>query len=208
MPDDWFRNRSWNQDIEQQFFEKLKRARQKGQYLRIQASMLSHSHPQVTLELLEHYFSIPNDFDQAQAHVDRAEALLALRRDEEAINSYEAALVREAEYPKLLTQAYLDLPWLIVSRGMQGRYGRALQILEAHESRLMFRVDRFRWNAARCLIAASQQDLSAAQSFARRALEAASDGHSGFRYHPKVGIVGDENQGVIETLKVFSRSRG
>ncbi|MFM9848084.1 MAG: hypothetical protein ACKVP3_13095 [Hyphomicrobiaceae bacterium] len=43
--DDWFRNTSWDADIEAAFFKKLSRARDKAQYLRIQASHLASSQP-------------------------------------------------------------------------------------------------------------------------------------------------------------------
>src|SRR5687767_8082388 len=77
---DWFRNATWNPSIERAFDDKLRRARRKEQYLRIQACTLGRSHPDVALKLLERYFSLPNDFDHAQAHVDRATAYLALGR--------------------------------------------------------------------------------------------------------------------------------
>jgi hypothetical protein len=53
--EDWYRNQEWNQEIEESFFEKLKRSRsQKAQYLLIQAYYLVESHPDVVLRLAEY----------------------------------------------------------------------------------------------------------------------------------------------------------
>src|SRR5580693_8248935 len=99
MRDDWYRNTTWNDTVERAFNEKLNRARRKESYLRIQACSLARSHPDVALRLLDRYFTLKDDFDHAQAFVDRATALLALGRVNEAIESYNAALAREAEFP-------------------------------------------------------------------------------------------------------------
>jgi tetratricopeptide (TPR) repeat protein len=203
MSTQWFRNTTWDEAIERAFEEKLRRARRKEQYLRIQASRLARAHPKVALKLLDRYFELPDAFDHAQAHVDRATAFLALGRIDEAIASYEAGLVREAEFPNLKTYAYLDLPFLIATRGIRERYKQALQLLQGHEARLMFPVDRFRWHAARALIAAEGHDPSVARSHAERALEAAALEHSGFRYHPSVGLVGEQHDYVIRKLEAY-----
>jgi hypothetical protein len=207
MSADWFRNATWNEAVEQTFNEKLHRARRKEQYLRIQACTLARSHPEVALQLLDRYFALKDDFDHAQAHVDRATALLALDRVNEAIESYNAALAREAEFPNLQTQAYLDLPYLVATRGIREKYGYAMQLLEKYKPRLAspvaFPVDHFRWNAAYALIAADTHDAVGAKAHAQSALEAAALDHSGFRYHPTVGLVTKQYDTLVQKLRKY-----
>jgi tetratricopeptide (TPR) repeat protein len=187
--DSWFRNAEWSAATSSLFEERLRRARRKEQYLRIQASTLARSNPAVAHALLDRYFEMSDDFDHAQAHVDRANAYLSEERIEEAIASYEQALQREAVFPKLLTQAYLDLPYLIAVRGIAGHFGRALQLLGLHQSRLMFPIDYFKWNAAHALIAHSLGDAAPARTHAKAALAYAEKANSGLRNHPGVGLV-------------------
>ena len=130
--DDWFRNCDWNPAIEAAFFEKLRRACNKAQRLRIQAHTLARTHPEVALRLLDDYFKLGDHFDLAQAHVDRASAHLALGDTERAIEAYETALAVEDRRPNYKTQAYLALPFLIASAGIASRYERALHLLEQH----------------------------------------------------------------------------
>lgn len=205
MSADWFRNTTWNEAVERSFNENLQRARRKEPYLRIQACTLARSHPEVALKLLDRYFSLKDDFDHAQAHVDRATALVALGRIREAVESYDAALAREVEFPNLQTQAYLDLPYLIATRGIREKYGYAMQLLEKHretlKARLMFPVDRFRWHAAHALIASAGHDAVAAKAHAQAALDAAALDHSGFRYHPTIGLVTEQYDGLVQKLR-------
>ena len=203
MSTDWFRNTTWNAAIERAFDEKLRRARRKEQYLRIQACTLARSHPEVALKLLDRYFELHDDFAHAQAHVDRATALLTLGRVEEALAAYEAALARESAFPNLKTQAYLDLPYVVATRGIRERYKRALELLHLHESRLTFPVERFCWHAAYALIASATGEAETASSHAERALETASRDHSGFRYHPSVGLVTSQYDDVVRQLEAI-----
>jgi tetratricopeptide (TPR) repeat protein len=206
MTHDWYRNTTWNASVEAAFEEKLGRARDKRQYLRIQAATLASSDPKVALRLLDRYFELAqNNFDLAMAHCNRATAFLALGRVEDAIASYEAALSREAVYPQVQTGAYLELPYLIATRQLRWFYNRALDILDAGHERPIFPVDFFRWHAARALIAAETKQSAAAREHALKALEAASLGHSGFRYHPTIGLVTDEHAAVVRKLKGYVR---
>jgi tetratricopeptide (TPR) repeat protein len=190
--DERFRNVEWNPEIEEAFFAKLGRARRKAQYLRIQACVLAKSQPDVALRLLEQYFQSGDDFDRAQAYVDRATAYRSQGLYEKAIDSYEAALAVEAERPFIKTQAYIQMPYLVATRGMKARYEQALDLLERHKERLTFPVDNFCWHAASA--------LDAAKIHASRALQAAALETSGFRYHPSVGLVGDSYNDVVVKL--------
>jgi tetratricopeptide (TPR) repeat protein len=158
--DGWFRNTSWDEDIETAFFKKLSRARDKAQYLRIQASCLASIQPKVALRLLDRYFALGEHFDHAQAHVERANAYAALGDIDAAIISYDSALTREKAYPSLLTSAYLDLPSLIVAKQRREIYDRAIHVLTENKGRPAFPFERYRWHgllaillkiAARCL---------------------------------------------------------
>lgn len=201
MTDDWFRNTSWDESIERAFDERLRRARSKGQYLRIQACTLALSHPEVALKLLDRYFELKVEFDLAQAHVDQATALLALGRVGDALAAYEAALAREAAFPNYRTQASLELPYVVATLGIREKYPRAIELLDLNKPRFAFPVDRFRWHAAKALIAAATGEADGARDQAERALEAAGCDRSGFRHHPTMGLVTPEFAPVVERLK-------
>jgi hypothetical protein len=205
MTADWFRNTTWDESVERAFEQRLSRARKKSTYLCIQAYTLARSHPTVALRLLDRYFVLLDDSDRAQAYVARASAYLAIGRVDEAIASYESALAQEVAYPHVFTQAYLDLPYLIATGGMRERYDQALYLLQDHERRLAFPVDRFRWLAAHALIA-SQTGLSGdARSYADAAVGVASVAHSGPKLHGSMGLVTEEYDAVISKLEAMAK---
>jgi tetratricopeptide (TPR) repeat protein len=205
--DEWFRNTRWDEAIAEVFEAKLRRARRKGQYLRIQACMLCGSDPVVALNLLDRYFAQSDErSDDAQAHVDRACALLTLGRTIEAVESYEEALKAESRIPNMLTQAYIELPYLVALSGITERYGRALELLEKHRKRLIFPVDYFKWNATQAILAGAAGNHARAREFAGAALECAAKDHSGFRYHAKIGLVSEEHADALRLLRGYCDS--
>jgi tetratricopeptide (TPR) repeat protein len=167
---DWFRNTSWSAEIEKAFYEKLKRTRDKSQYLRIQASTLTSRSPKIALRLLDEYFELGEHFDWAQAYADRATAYLSLGRIDLAIAAYEGALAREDSHSKVFTQAYLELPFLIATKRKSQRYQQALSVLEKNKARLTFPAEKFKWNCALALIRAELGQHSGAREAALAAL--------------------------------------
>ena len=187
--DDWYRNRTWTPEVEAAFRLKLGRARQKAQYLKIQASYLAEVTPEAALTLLAEYFVLGPDLDWASAYRTQARALMALHRLDEAFDAYEAALQREAAFPGLKTDAYLDYPTAIWSSGATTLSARALEVLDAHSERPMFPIDHYRWHGLRALFLAAAGQDEAARADAVLALEASRIDASGLAHHPDIGLV-------------------
>lgn len=202
---DWYRNKIWNETIETEFQQRLRRARDKSQYIRIQAKYLSRNYPEVALRLLEQYFNLGDHFDMAQAHFDRANALKALNDNEGALASLEAALEREQAYPNLKTQAYLDFACLIEDARLERMYARGVEVLDANNASPMFPVDRYRANGARALLFQALGRGEEARAAARAALAAAGDVQSGFRYHQKLGLVKDADDDFGKRVAALAR---
>lgn len=199
--DDWYRNSDWGFDIETAFRLKLKRARDKSQYLRIQASYLSKSYPEVSLELLNEYFLLENKFDYATAFLTQANCYITLHKYELAIEAFRNSLKREAEFPNLKTQAYLELPYFIVMNGLEENYIVALNALEQHKNRLTFAIDHFKWNSCKAILATHFGEVSKGREFAQKAITAASQTSSGLSYHPTVGLVSEKYATLISSLQ-------
>ena len=201
--EDWYRNEEWSEEIESKFFEKLKRARRKEQYLRIQACTIASTEPDVALSLLEQYFELNDDFDHAQAYCDMATAYIAKGENENAINSYRKALERESVFPNLKTDACILYPLIIVENKITNLYQSANEVLDEHQERLMFPVDHFRWHAAKAIISAESGNNELAANHASQAFDAAQIKKSGFRFHQNLGLVGKEYKGVVNELRAI-----
>lgn len=186
---DWFRNEEWTATVEAGFRTRLRLARDKAQPLRIQAEYLAERHPQASLGLLDEYLAIGERFDLAAAHVTKAHALMALGDPWGAVAAYEAALAREREFPNLRTRAWLELPWLVLEAGLLQAHPHALRVLDANWHLMKFPVDRYQAHGARALLWHGAGRTKEAAAEARLALAAAGETQSGFRSHPRIGLV-------------------
>ena len=173
---------------------KLGRARNKSQYLRIQAETLSESHPQQSLRLLEQYFELGEHFEFPQAYLIRAEAHLALGNIAPALEALKSALSYEKEHPGFRTQAYLRYPFLIASRKIEDLFDEAFQVLHDHKDEPIFHMDHYYWNGAKALMFSARSQRENARTFARLAIKAAQATDSGFRYHPTYGLFRKQNE--------------
>jgi tetratricopeptide (TPR) repeat protein len=189
--DNWYRNACWSEDIEIEFFRRLRRARDKLQPLRIQASLLTESRADIALRILEKYFADAggDHFDRAQALVDGAQAHITLGNADAAVESLEAALVQEEARPTAFTLSYLELPMLIVRNRMSDQYERAIEVLKQHSDRPQFPIHKYQWYCVLALLLNEQGKSSEAQLAAKKALGITMLQQSGFRNHQSLGLV-------------------
>jgi tetratricopeptide (TPR) repeat protein len=202
MSKDWFRNETWNDAVEAAFRARLKRARDKAQYRRIQAYTLRRLYPEIALRLLDEYFLMNDRFDWAQAYGDQAEADLALGQHDRAIASYEQAIAWQTNHPNVRTNAARELAVLIADQRIKDRYTQALELLDQHGTTLL-PLEDYEIDAARALILNDMGRVGEAKAAAQRAISAAARKHSGLRYHAKLGLVEDDRFGgrLREILK-------
>jgi tetratricopeptide (TPR) repeat protein len=189
---DWYRKVSWSQDDRADFFSRLARSRSgRAQYLLIQAQHLfSAGIVAPALQLVEQYLSeFPaTDMFHVGALLQKAQCLEGLDRIDEAEAAYLATLAQQRGIQNYVTLVYIDFPWFAVKYGRRHLYSDALAALDAGASHLIFPILQYKSGAVRALIAAEQGDFGAANRYAAEALKAAAARHSGFSYHPDVGL--------------------
>jgi tetratricopeptide (TPR) repeat protein len=163
---------------------------------------------------LDQYFALGADSSEAEAHFYRARAHLALRNVEAAILSFEATLAREEAAPLFRTWAFHELPVLIATERVSAHYDRAIQVLTKHKKRLTFPAQLYQWHGALALILHEQgrtleaeKEAKEAEKEAKQALEAANMTHSGFHYHPNLGLVGDSSDCFGNRLRKIAAKR-
>lgn len=200
--DDWFRSDTWDSATEARFFTNLHRAKDKQQPLRIQANYLATHHPRAALALLDQYFAFGDHFDKAQAFLDQAEAYCTLGDLDKAVQSLRNALQREREFPNVRTQAWSRYALLVAENRLTPLYDDALRVLRENPLRSdSFPVDGFRWNAACALIAHAQGLTKDAAERAINAMRFADMSNSGFRYHPNTGLVGKQEEKLMDEMR-------
>lgn len=203
---DWFRSRTWNDEIASTFHQRLRRARDKAQYLRIQASYLTDNHPQAALSLLEQYFALGAHFDLAQAQVQKAQALRALGDVPGALSAYEAAIEAERLQPSVRTTAYLDFVALVVDAQIFRLYAPALALLDSRADWPSFPIEEYQASGMRAALLEHSGRLSEARQAAKAAMAAASKTQSGLKYHQKLGLVEGTNDALGQQVAALAAS--
>ncbi len=130
--DDWYRNTKWDQKIEESFFNKLKRARsQKTQYLKIQASYLAETNPDVTLSLSDYARThCPDDFWEQEFCLYESKAFFKKGKNEEAIEKAYESINWSIKKSGTQTEIPYWLSRLILLTEREDEYMKCLELLE------------------------------------------------------------------------------
>ncbi|WP_066554000.1 hypothetical protein [Croceicoccus bisphenolivorans] len=131
---DWYRQIEWNDEIAQAFFSCLERARNKAQYLNIQAYTLLASHPAVAAELCRKVLTLDTPDQHARAGLYLGTALAASGDIDGAIAALEDAIETERNHPMHRTGAYMDQALLVAVSKRSDMYDRVRTRLEEHHA--------------------------------------------------------------------------
>jgi len=210
---EWFRRVTWTDADRQDFNVRLNRCRgtgKKAQYLRIQAFHLAQTgHHEAAIELLDRLLAeFPERIQLAQAHAQKADSLAKLGHTEAAISEYRGALQAERDFPSVRTNAWLDFGWLVVEQQLTRFYDEVSEVLQEfrEDSSFTFPATEYRYCTIQSLLADARGGKAAARDFAKAALAQAARKHSGFRYHPTVGLVGSERDKFESRLRALAGS--
>lgn len=163
--DDWFRNTTWTPEIATAFFQRLARSRgpdRKAQYLRIQALHLAETKErrliEVALCLLDRLLTeYPTRSQLQSSHLQRAQCLVELGRDDDAIVAFRASLAAQRDFPNVHTDAWLDFAWFAVERERLDLYAKVSAVLDefARAAATTFPIQRYKLHAARAVMLAA-----------------------------------------------------
>ena len=202
--DDWFRRVSWTDSDQQDFEQRLARARShmRPQYLRIQAlSLVQTCEP----DLIQAAQSLIDRFLREYADHWQTAFVYELRgQAHEALDEILAALNSYRQRPNVQSHAWLRFGWLVVGRKLTRLYAEADGVLDEFGTLMPFPYEQYRYHSIRAVVAAQKGHMSKAKEQAALALAAAAATHSGLRYHPNLGLVGDAQDEMRDQLEILA----
>ncbi len=206
---DWFRKRSWTPEDQADFWRRHRRCRSdydRAQFLSIQAFHLAETRQRELMEAAMKLLNLmiaefPEPSQLSCAHVERGDIFLQRGRVDEALAEYRKAIAQERVHPEARTQCWLSFGWTAVMHHRTELYHEAERILSEREAEAMFPVNFYRLHAIRSIICQSRGDINTARAHAEAALREASKTHSGFRYHPNLGLVTSYNGDIRRLLE-------
>jgi len=205
MATEWYRMKGWSPKRREEFFTRLRRCRDKSEYVRVQAQELLDTRSRRShlgaLELFDYFLKEWPKNAMLSTVVDgRAECFVKLGDLDRAVEAYrEVFRVLRGRNP-VRTESPLDFGWLVVMTPLPKLYDEALSVLAEFPSST-FVHERYRAHVIQALISDARGKRAQARKHARAALLEAEVTHSGMRYHPTFGLVRTPDQKLYAKLQ-------
>jgi len=206
--DDWFRNKTWNAEIEKEFEARLKRSRRiynKAQYLRIQASYLLDSedlniqNAGVTLmqRMINEYPT--EEFSTIFGHEQLGDYYFKKSDYQNAVRFYDFVndcYKKSREYRSGTSSiADLKLVEVILKASLHDRFDEAYEICKNYQTEyILINSDKYYYFELSALICNISGRKEEAKGYAKKALEMSKITEPQFRYHKNFGIVNASNE--------------
>jgi hypothetical protein len=212
--EEWYRAPTWTAEQQELFESKLKRARKRVGYMRVQGSVLAGSDKRSDRDAGKKLLrrAIAEGTKGSIDSIDYGEgywAMFVLGKAEERHGNFEAAAaayrgVHEAResLPGLRLPAALHLAALIAKAGWTEKFAEANALLDWtwERDRPIFRNQIFDYCVARARIASGLGNDDAAAHFAGEALAIASVDEPQLPRHPTVGLV-EPDQRILREMR-------
>lgn len=209
---EWFRTEAWTAKDQDEFFTRLKRAREhkRGQYLRIKAGIIKDKCPNEAIKLLQIVLDeYPERIGIAVTYETIAECYICLKNSEKAIEYFRKTLAFEKEFPNVITAVHFNFPMYVVRNRLTDYYSEALDVLcnlaDRYDRYVIFPIHGYRLHAALAIFCDHFKQKEEAKQHAKVALDFAKKEHSGFRYHATLGLVDKPDRRIFEQLKQISK---
>jgi tetratricopeptide (TPR) repeat protein len=207
VAEEWFRSPDWSAQAQEQFEQRLRRARafNRPQYLRIKALALMDDGGKAKAtgarELLARVIdTYPESGDVVMAYEHLAELDVREGARSSAEAHYRTAL-RLSPERHVFGDAALRLPELLIEDGSDSKRVEARELLDGlTPDDLVFASQRFRYAVARARLERASGNRSAAKRYAEAALAEAARETPDFPRHPTVGRVGVDRK-VLQEMR-------
>lgn len=194
---EWYRKKSWTTSDQEEFFNKLNRARndKRAEYLKIQAIELTQTGKPGLLDVAEQLLRKLLD-EYPEDHFNKSSALHTLgkiyqsRKDSKmALIYYKQAIDAEKDFPNTKTGVDLDFSELVLKLDQSTHFDLAQQLMKARIEDAIFPIEKYRASLILAAIHKSKGEQPEFERYKKLADESAAQKTSGLSHHPSLGLV-------------------
>jgi len=209
---DWFRNTTWNEEIEKHFFIKLKRVRDKGmqaQYLNLQAGALTYTKDAELMEVAETLINKQlQEYSDCILYMSRAYHLLGdiygFRGNfNKTLDYYKQAINFEAVFPNSITNSFMDYAELAVKTNRTDLFEDIEKIFaeKRYVSAVLFPLTKYLKYSILSIVSKHKNDTEKAKYYADLANRNAEMQQSGLTKNQTLGLVRERDKILDELVR-------
>jgi tetratricopeptide (TPR) repeat protein len=210
MDRNWFRNTTWNEEIERHFFIKLKRVKDKGmqaQYLNLQAGALIYTGDPELMKVAESLINRQlQEYSDCILFVSYAYCLLGdiygFRGNyNKSLDYYKQAINFEETFPNMLTNAFLHYAEVAVKTNRTDLFADVEKIFAERRYVASFPLSKYIKYSILSIINKHKGNMEKAKYYANLAHENAEMQLSGLNNHKTLGLVRERDKILDELVR-------
>lgn len=208
----WYRNTTWNEEIENSFFKKLGRVKDKSmraQYLKLQAGSLAYTKAPALMDVAEKLLNKQlTEYSDVVLFVSSAYGLLGDIQGfkgiyNQAIDLYKKAIDFEATYPNYISPSFMDYAELVIKTKRTDLYDDVEKIFseKRYDSASSFPFALYKKYSILSIISKYKKDMEKAKYYADLAEENAQKQETGLNNHQTLGLVTKRDEILDEMVR-------